>query len=63
MKNSDEWREELKGSPFLQKMKGKGEGFKVPANYFKNLPDEALVTALKSDQGLRLLFDEQIGAE
>ncbi|MBI5914069.1 MAG: hypothetical protein HY842_01730 [Bacteroidetes bacterium] len=40
MKNSDELREELEGSPFLQKMKDKGEGFKVPANYFKNLPDE-----------------------
>lgn len=40
MKNSDELREELEGSPFLQKMKSKGEGFKVPANYFKNLPDE-----------------------
>ncbi len=43
MKNSDELREELEEfSPFLQKMKERDEGFKVPKDYFKSLPDEVL---------------------
>lgn len=43
MKGKNEIREELKKlSPFLLDMKDKGEGFKVPKNYFKSLPDEVL---------------------
>jgi hypothetical protein len=43
MKNRDELREELEEfSPFLKKMKDKDEGFRVPKDYFKSLPDEVL---------------------
>ncbi|MEZ4958498.1 MAG: hypothetical protein R2830_01645 [Saprospiraceae bacterium] len=43
MKNKEELKEELEGlSPFLTKMKEEGDGFKVPADYFKTLPDEVL---------------------
>ena len=43
MKRKNEIREELKElSPFLLDMKDKGDGFKVPKNYFKTLPDEVL---------------------
>lgn len=46
MKNKDEWREELDGfSPFLKKMKDRDEGFKVPPDYFKSLPDEVMKKA------------------
>lgn len=40
MENKDEIRKELEElSPFLSKMKKEKEGFEVPANYFKQLPD------------------------
>ena len=40
MENKDEIRKELEElSPFLSKMKKGKEGFEVPANYFKQLPD------------------------
>ncbi len=43
MKNRDELRKELdEFSPFLKKMKERDEGFKVPGDYFKSLPDEVL---------------------
>jgi hypothetical protein len=43
MKDRDELREELKEmSPFLLYMKRKNEGFKVPKDYFRILPDELL---------------------
>lgn len=43
MKNNDELKDELDNSPFLKKMKEQpGEGFKVPKNYFKHLPDEVM---------------------
>ena len=41
MKNKDEIRDELKNlSPFLWEQKGKPEGFDVPGDYFKSLPDD-----------------------
>ncbi|TAK44932.1 MAG: hypothetical protein EPO28_04255 [Saprospiraceae bacterium] len=43
MKNQDELREELKELlPFLSRIQGKDEGFSVPKNYFKTLPDEVM---------------------
>jgi hypothetical protein len=40
MENKDEIRKELEElSPFLSKMKKEKEGFEVPTNYFKQLPD------------------------
>ncbi len=46
MKSKKEIREELEElSPFLSKLKEEGDGFKVPNNYFKTLPDEVLKKA------------------
>ena len=43
MKNRDEIKDELEGlSPFLWKQKEKPDGFEVPKDYFKSLPDEVL---------------------
>jgi hypothetical protein len=43
MNNQDELREELKELlPFLSRIHGKDEGFSVPKDYFKTLPDEVL---------------------
>lgn len=47
MKSKDELEKELEElSPFLQKMKGREEGFRVPKNYFRALPDEVLKKSL-----------------
>ncbi len=43
MKNREEIKDELKElSPFLWEQKGRPEGFEVPKDYFKSLPDEVL---------------------
>jgi hypothetical protein len=43
MKNKDELRDELNElSPLLAKRRGMDEGFKVPKDYFRSLPDEVL---------------------
>lgn len=43
MKNKDEIRDELKDlSPFLWEQKAKPEGYDVPKDFFKSLPDEVL---------------------
>lgn len=40
MKNKDDIQKEIEElSPFLKKMKKEKEGFEVPANYFRQLPD------------------------
>ncbi len=41
MKNKKEIRDEIQGlSPFLWEQKGRQEGYEVPKDYFKSLPDE-----------------------
>lgn len=43
MKNKNELRDELEElSPFLAKQWEQGEGFKVPKDYFRSLPEEVL---------------------
>ena len=43
MTRKDDLQEELKKvSPFLADFRKKGDGFSVPKNYFKTLPDEVL---------------------
>jgi len=43
MKERNNLEEELREiTPFLSTMKKEGDGFKVPENYFKNLPDEII---------------------
>lgn len=43
MKKTDDILEELNGlSPFLAERKGAEEGFKVPKDYFRSLPDEVM---------------------
>ena len=53
MKNKDEIRDELKDlSPFLWKQKGKPEGFDVPKDYFKSLPDEVFAKLNEQPQAV-----------
>lgn len=43
MKEKDELRVELENSPFLKKMKERpAEGFQVPKDYFRHLPNEVM---------------------
>ena len=43
MKNKEDLKKELEGlSPFLVSQKGREDGFRVPQDYFKSLPDEVM---------------------
>ena len=55
MDKRNEIREELKElSPFLSKLKEKGDGFSVPANYFESLSEEIFdKTGLNSSKAVK----------